>query len=76
MSANVYTVEDLLIGKMYRSRSIEGEIISAEKHPACLHYDGAEAYRVEVRPVYSTTSGRSKWFGKTTYRAVAVKVGD
>jgi len=76
MSANVYTVSDLLVGKIYRSRSIEGEIISAEIHPACLHYDGAEAYRVQVRPTYSTTSGKSKWFGTTTYRAVAVKVGD
>jgi len=69
MSANVYTIEDLLIGKNYRSRSVEGEIISAEKHPACVHYDGAEAYLVEVRPAYSTTSGNS------VYRTLAVKVG-
>jgi len=76
MSANVYTISDLLIGKIYRSRSVEGEIISAEPHPDCIHYDGAEAYRVEVRPVYYTTSGKSRWFGNTTYRSVAVKVGD
>lgn len=75
MSANVYTIEDLLIGKNYRSRSIEGEIISAEKHPACIHYDGAEAYLVEVRPSYSSTSGKSKYFGNTAYRTLAVKVG-
>ena len=72
MSANVYTIENLLVGKMYRSRSVEGEIISAEKHPACIHYDGAEAYLVEVRPTYYTTSGKSRWFGNTTYRTVAV----
>jgi hypothetical protein len=75
MSANVYTIEDLLIGKNYRSRSVEGEIISAEKHPACVHYDGAEAYLVEVRPTYSTTSGKSRWFGNSVYRTLAVKVG-
>jgi hypothetical protein len=72
MSANVYTIENLLVGKLYRSRSVEGEIISAEKHPACIHYDGAEAYLVEVRPTYYTTSGNSRWFGNTTYRTVAV----
>jgi len=73
MSANVYTIESLLVGTTYRSRTVEGEIISAEKHPACIHYDGAEAYLVEVRPVYYTTSRQSRWFGNTTYRTVAVK---
>ena len=72
MSANVYSIESLLIGKIYRSKTLTGEIISAEKHPACIHYDGAEAYLVEVRPSYSTSSGKSRWFGKTTYRTVAV----
>ena len=48
MSANLYTIEDLLIGKSYRSRSVEGEIVSAEKHPQAVWYDGAEAYRVEI----------------------------
>jgi hypothetical protein len=76
MSANVYSIPDLLIGKMYRSKSVEGEIISAEIHPQAIWYEGAEAYRVEVRPVYSTTSGKSRWYGNTTYRSVAVKVGD
>jgi hypothetical protein len=72
MSANVYTIENLLVGTTYRSRTVSGEIISAEKHPACIHYDGAEAYLVEVRPVFYTTSGQSRWFGNTTYRTVAV----
>ena len=31
MSANVYTIENLLVGKTYRSKSVTGEIISAEK---------------------------------------------
>ena len=72
MSANNYTIENLLVGTTYRSRTVTGEIISAEKHPACIHYDGAEAYLVEVRPVFHTTSGQSRWFGNTTYRTVAV----
>ena len=62
MSANVYTVESLLVGKMYRSRSVEGEIISAEIHPQAIWYEGAEAYRVEIR----------KTNGGYTYRSLAV----
>jgi hypothetical protein len=66
MSANVYSIPDLLIGKMYRSNSLTGEIISAEIHPQAIWYEGAEAYRVEVR----------KPLGGYTYRSVAVKVGE
>ena len=62
MSANVNNVSDLLIGKMYRSRSVEGEIISAEIHPQAVWYQGAEAYRVEIR----------KTNGGYTYRSLAV----
>lgn len=76
MSANVYSITDLLIGKNYRSKSIEGEIISAEIHPKAVWYDGCDSYLVEVRPNYSTTSGLSKWYGKTEYRTLAVKVGE
>ena len=65
MSANVYTIEDLLIGKTYRSRTLTGEIISAEIHPKAVWYEGAEAYLVEVR----------KPLGGYTYRTLAVKVG-
>jgi hypothetical protein len=49
MSANVYTIENLLVGKTYRSKTLTGEIVSAEKHPACVWYENAEAYLVEVR---------------------------
>ena len=66
MSANLYTIENLLVGKTYRSRSVEGEIISAEKHPEAVWYDGAEAYRVEIR----------KSNGGYTYRSIAVKVSE
>ena len=62
MSANNYSIESLLIGKPYRSRSVEGEIVDAEKHPACVHYADADAYLVRVR-----SEG-----GLYTYRTVAV----
>ena len=64
--ANLYTIENLLIGKIYRSRSVQGEIVDAEKDERCIHYADAEAYRVRVR-----SEG-----GLYTYRTVAVKVSD
>ena len=65
MSANVYTIKDLLVGKEYRSRTLMGEIISAEEHPQAVFYEGCETFLVEVSP----NSGY-----KTTYRTVAVRV--
>ena len=67
MSANVYTIEHLLVGTPYRSRTLTGEIISAEIHPKAVWYDGAEAYLVEVRPEIGF---------RNQYRTVAVKVGE
>ena len=64
MSANIYSIESLLIGTTYRSRTLTGEIVSAEKHPAAVWYADAEAYRVEIR----------KQGGGYTYRSVAVGV--
>jgi hypothetical protein len=66
MSANVYTIESLLVGTQYHSRTLQGEIISAEKHPQPVWYEGAEAYLVEVRKPY----------GGYTYRTIAVKTGE
>ncbi len=63
MSANLYSVESLLIGKAYRSKTLEGIIQDAEKHPAPVWYENAEAYLVRVRP----TNGYSD-----VYRTVAV----
>ena len=65
MSANVYTVKDLLVGKEYRSRTLMGEIISAEEHPHAVFYEGCETFLVEVSP----NSGIG-----TKYRTVAVRV--
>ena len=66
MSANVYTIENLLVGKTYRSKTLTGEIVSAEKHPAPVWYDNAEAYLVEVR----------NQNGGYTYRTLAVRTND
>ena len=65
MSANLYSVENLLVGKRYRSHSCEGEIVSAEKHPKGI-WNGreAEAYLVQIRDT----------LGGYTYRSVAVEV--
>lgn len=66
--ANLYSVESLLVGKTYRSKTLQGEIISAEKHPHGIWYgDNTESYLVEVRNPNSI---------RTSYRTIAVKVGE
>lgn len=66
MTANVYSVEDLLRGHYYRSRSTEGEILSAEKRED-VWYENAYAYVVRVRPTNSYSD---------VYRTVAVATQD
>ena len=68
MSAKLYTIESLLVGKNYRSRNrnFEGEIVSAEKRDGIWYGENTEAYFVEI------DEGRIN----NTYRTVAVKVGD
>ena len=68
MSANIYSIQSLLVGTNYYSRTLQGEIVSAEPHPHAVWYDGCETYLVEVEP----NSGYNNW-GKRTYRTVAVK---
>jgi adenylate cyclase len=67
MSANVYNVQTLLVGKEYRSNTLTGKIVNAEPHPHAVWYDGCESYLVEVQPTNRIS---------TTYRTVAVKVGE
>ena len=67
MSANVYSIESLLVGKPYRSRSVSGEIIHAEKDNRAVWYDGCESYLVEIRPTYGI---------KNVWRTLAVKTTD
>jgi hypothetical protein len=69
MSANVYTIESLLVGKTYHSRTLKGEIISAEKSD--VWYADCESYRVQVRPHYPSVFNL-----KDTYRILAVRIND
>ena len=69
MSANVYTIESLLVGKTYHSKTLKGEIISAEKSD--VWYADCESYRVQVRPHYPSVFNL-----KDTYRILAVRIGD
>lgn len=65
MSANVYTIESLLIGKRYHSKTLTGEIIDAEKSKQPLWYgDNKEAYLVRVRDS----------FARYYYRTIVVSV--
>ena len=67
MSANLYTIQDLLIGKTYRSQTLEGEIVNAEKRNDCVWYgENVDAYLVQVKGVGA----------KNLYRTVAIKVGE
>jgi hypothetical protein len=65
MSANVYSVQSLLVGTTYQSATLTGKIVRAEAHPKAVWYDGAEAYLVEVRPEIGF---------RNQYRTVAVAV--
>ena len=67
MSANVYSVQDLLVGFQYRSQTLQGRIISAEKHPSAVWYDGADAYLVAIQPERGI---------RTQYRTIAVSTGE
>jgi hypothetical protein len=65
--ANLYTIENLLMGKKYRSNSLTGEIVSAEKSSQPIWYgENTEPYLVQV---VSDS-------GKYQYRTIAVKVGE
>lgn len=67
MSANVYTIENLLVGKFYRSATLEGEIVDAERDYRGLWYgENTEAYLVRVRGEGANYK----------YRTIAVKVGE
>jgi hypothetical protein len=68
MSANVYSIEALLEGHFYRSRSLQGEIVYAEKDNRAVWYGtNTQAFLVQVRP--SNDYGY-KW------RTVAVSTGE
>ncbi len=45
--ANLYTKETLLLGKVYRSKTMEGKIVGVEKHSAWFGMN-AQAYLVKI----------------------------
>jgi hypothetical protein len=69
MSALKYTIDNLLVGKHYRSRQRhdEGTIVHVEKREGIWYGEGLEAYAIEVS---STRGIRNFW------ATVAVKVGE
>jgi len=74
MSALTYTIDSLLVGKTYhsKSRGIEGTIKEAEPHSA-WYGNEYQAYRILVRPTYTGNSvSLNRW--KDFYAVVAVKV--
>jgi hypothetical protein len=68
MATKLYTIENLLVGKTYRSRSrhFEGEIVSATPRPAIWYGENTEAYLIEV----NARGLRNK------FATIAVKVGE
>jgi hypothetical protein len=69
MSALTYTIDNLLVGKSYRSRSRndEGTILYAEKREGIWYGENFEAYAIEVSPTRGI---------KNFWATVAVKIGE
>jgi len=69
MATKLYTIESLLVGKNYRSRTrhFEGEIVSAEKREGIWYGENTEAYLIGVN---------AKGKLHTQYATIAVKVGE
>jgi hypothetical protein len=68
MATKLYTIENLLVGKTYKSKSrhFEGEIVSAEKREGIWYGENTEAYLIEV----NAKGLRNK------FATIAVKVGE
>ena len=69
MATKLYTIENLLVGQNYRSRSrhFEGVITHAEKREGIWYGEGFEAYVVQINtPAYLSDR----------YATVAVKIGE
>ncbi len=68
MATKLYTIENLLVGKNYRStnRHFEGEIVSARPRTEIWYGENTEAYLIEV----NTRGLRNK------FATIAVKVGE
>jgi hypothetical protein len=69
MATKLYTIENLLVGQNYRSRSrnFEGVITHAEKREGIWYGEGIEAYVIQIRtPAYLSDR----------YATVTVKIGE
>jgi hypothetical protein len=66
MSALTYTIDNLLVGKTYRSRSRhdEGVILHAEKREGIWYGENLDAYAIEVR----STRGIKNFWATVTVR--------
>lgn len=59
MSANIYTIKDLLIGTEYRSATLRGVIVNAQDDDRAVWYgEDAKPYLVEITPA---TGGKNVW---------------
>ena len=69
MATKLYSIENLLVGKTYRStsRHFEGTITHAEKREGIWYGENTEAYVVQIKtPAYLSDR----------YATVAVKIGE
>ena len=65
---NLYSIEDLLVGKYYRSRSVQGEIRHAEIDNRAVWYgENTQSYLIEIFP----DKGH-----QAVWRTLAVKLGE
>ena len=69
MATKLYTIENLLVGQNYRSRSrnFEGVITHAEKRDSIWYGENTEAYLITIRTPASIND---------KYATIAVKVGE
>lgn len=69
MATKAYAIQDLLVGKYYRSlsRHDEGTILYAEKREGIWYGENFEAYAIEVSPTRGI---------KNFWATVVVKIGE
>jgi len=69
MATKLYTIENLLVGQNYKSRSrhFEGVITHAELRDECWYGENTNAYLIRIRPDRGLSD---------RYATIAVKVGE
>ena len=69
MATKLYTIENLLVGQTYRSRSrhFEGVITHAEKRDSIWYGENTEAYLITIKSPSRLSD---------LYATVAVKIGE